>query len=135
MVGAFYQPKAVIIDILSLQTLPEREISAGLAEVIKYGLIREPKFFEWLEANVESIKALDTPALAYAIKESCACKDEVVEIDEKEDGGIIKDFEMRIPRQEVKFIRIFAKNKAFFPDWHKGAGKPAWIFIDEGWVK
>lgn len=86
MVGAFYQPKAVIIDILSLQTLPEREISAGLAEVIKYGLIRELSFFEWLEDNIESLKALDAQVVAYAIKESCACKAEVVEIDEKEGG-------------------------------------------------
>jgi 3-dehydroquinate synthase len=86
MVGAFYQPKAVIIDILSLQTLPEREISAGLAEVIKYGLIREPNFFSWLENNIEALKSLDAQALTYAIKESCACKAEVVEIDEKEGG-------------------------------------------------
>lgn len=86
MVGAFYQPKAVIIDILSLQTLPQREISAGLAEVIKYGLIRELSFFEWLEINIESLKALDARVLAHAIKESCACKAEVVGIDEKEGG-------------------------------------------------
>lgn len=86
MIGAFYQPKAVIIDILSLQTLPEREVSAGLAEVIKYGLIRESGFFSWLEANIEQLRSLDTQALAYAIKVSCACKAEVVEIDEKEGG-------------------------------------------------
>ncbi len=86
MVGAFYQPKAVIIDILSLQTLPEREISAGLAEVIKYGLIRETDFFNWLDGNIELLRSLDTQALAYAIKASCACKAEVVEIDEKEGG-------------------------------------------------
>ena len=86
MVGAFYQPKAVIIDILSLQTLPKREISAGLAEVIKYGLIREPDFFQWLENNIEALRRLDSKALAYAIKLSCACKAEVVEIDEKEGG-------------------------------------------------
>ncbi len=86
MVGAFYQPKAVIIDILSLQTLPEREISAGLAEVIKYGLIRDAAFFEWLETNISLLKALDATALTYAIQRSCACKAEVVEIDEKEGG-------------------------------------------------
>lgn len=86
MVGAFYQPKAVIIDILSLQTLPEREISAGLAEVIKYGLIREPAFFEWLEDNVEDLRSLNPQAISFAIKASCACKAEVVEIDEKEGG-------------------------------------------------
>tara|TARA_R110001592_G_scaffold86031_5_gene254079 strand:+ start:1177 stop:2256 length:1080 start_codon:yes stop_codon:yes gene_type:complete len=86
MIGAFYQPKAVIIDILSLQTLPEREVSAGLAEVIKYGLIREPDFFFWLESNIDFLKKLDPEALAYAIKVSCSCKAEVVEIDEKEGG-------------------------------------------------
>lgn len=86
MVGAFYQPKAVIIDTLSLQTLPEREISAGLAEVIKYGLIRDAAFFSWLENNVERLRRLDSEALSYAIQVSCACKAEVVEIDEKEGG-------------------------------------------------
>jgi 3-dehydroquinate synthase len=86
MVGAFYQPKAVIIDSLSLQTLPEKEISAGLAEIIKYGLVRESEFFQWLEINIESLRLLDTQSLAYAIKMSCSCKAEVVEIDEKEGG-------------------------------------------------
>jgi 3-dehydroquinate synthase len=86
MVGAFYQPKAVIIDILSLQTLPEREIAAGLAEVIKYGLIRDAGFFTWLEENIESLKRLEAKAVSYAISVSCACKAEVVEIDEKEGG-------------------------------------------------
>lgn len=87
MVGAFYQPKAVIIDILTLQTLPEREVSAGLAEVIKYGLICEPEFFDWIESNIQLIRSFDSKALAYAIKTSCACKAKVVEADEKE-GGI-----------------------------------------------
>jgi 3-dehydroquinate synthase len=86
MVGAFYQPKAVIIDSLSLQTLPEKEISAGLAEIIKYGLVRESEFFQWLEINIESLRCLDAQSLAYAIKMSCSCKAEVVEIDEKESG-------------------------------------------------
>ena len=86
MVGAFYQPKAVVIDILSLQTLPDREISAGLAEIIKYGLIRDAGFFEWLEEHIESLKALDAKAVSHAISVSCACKAEVVEIDEKEGG-------------------------------------------------
>lgn len=86
MVGAFYQPKAVLIDILTLQTLPANEVSAGLAEVIKYGLIRESAFFTWLEENIESLKTLDAATLIYAIKVSCACKAEVVELDEKEGG-------------------------------------------------
>lgn len=84
MIGAFYQPKAVIIDTLSLQTLPEREVSAGLAEVIKYGLIRELSFFEWLEQNVSSLRALDAVSLAHAIEVSCQCKADVVAEDEKE---------------------------------------------------
>lgn len=86
MIGAFYQPKAVIIDTLSLQTLPEREISAGLAEVIKYGLVREPLFFEWLEENIDALRSLDASALAYAIETSCQCKADVVAQDEKEGG-------------------------------------------------
>ena len=86
MIGAFYQPKAVIIDTDTLNTLPEREVSAGLAEVIKYGLIRESEFFQWLELNVDRLKALDAEALTYAIHASCACKAEVVEADEKEGG-------------------------------------------------
>ncbi len=86
MIGAFYQPKAVIIDTLSLQTLPEREVSAGLAEVIKYGLIRDVTFFEWLEVNMPKLKALDIEALRYAIETSCRCKAKVVEADEREGG-------------------------------------------------
>jgi len=86
MIGAFYQPKAVVIDTLSLQTLPEREVSAGIAEIIKYGLIRDVSFFEWLEENVERLVDLDQEALVYAIETSCACKAEVVEADELEGG-------------------------------------------------
>jgi len=86
MIGAFYQPKAVIIDILTLQTLPSEEVSAGLAEVIKYGLIREPDFFSWLESNIDRIRTLDSSALMKAIEISCSCKAEVVELDEKEGG-------------------------------------------------
>lgn len=86
MIGAFYQPKAVIIDTDSLNTLPKREISAGLAEVIKYGLIRDLSFYEWLEQNIEALMALDQEALTYAIKTSCECKAEVVAADEREGG-------------------------------------------------
>jgi len=86
MIGAFYQPKAVLIDILTLQTLPPQEVSAGIAEVIKYGLIRDDDFFVWLEKNIQQIKALNTDILTHAIKTSCACKAEVVEQDEKEGG-------------------------------------------------
>lgn len=86
MIGAFYQPKAVVIDTSTLRTLPEREVSAGLAEVIKYGLIRDFSFFEWLESNMACLKELDESSLRYAILTSCACKARVVEEDETEGG-------------------------------------------------
>ena len=56
-------------------------------------------------------------------------------LDTKADGGIVKEFEIKIPKQNVRYIRFFAKNIGFCPDWHKGAGEPAWIFVDEVWVK
>lgn len=86
MIGAFYQPKAVLIDINSLQTLPKREISAGLAEIIKYGLIWDSAFFEWLEEHIQDLMNLDEHALIYAIQTSCAIKAKVVAEDEKESG-------------------------------------------------
>jgi 3-dehydroquinate synthase len=84
MIGAFYQPQAVVIDTHTLRSLPAREVSAGLAEVIKYGLIRDANFFAWLEANIEALRALDAAALAYAIEVSCRCKADVVAEDERE---------------------------------------------------
>ncbi|KAF0102990.1 MAG: 3-dehydroquinate synthase [bacterium] len=86
MIGAFYQPQLVLADTDTLATLPERELSAGLAEVIKYGLIRDLPFLEWLEANMEKLVARDTDALTYAIRRSCENKAEVVAADEKEAG-------------------------------------------------
>lgn len=86
MIGAFYQPKKVIIDVETLSTLPDREISAGLAEVIKYGLIRDGNFFEWIERNVDGLRARDPDALAEAIERSCRNKAEVVIADETEQG-------------------------------------------------
>jgi 3-dehydroquinate synthase len=86
MIGAFYQPNLVLADIATLDTLPDRELQAGLAEVIKYGLIRDPEFFVWLEANIEKLLARDKVALAYAIHRSCANKAEVVAADERETG-------------------------------------------------
>lgn len=86
MVGAFHQPQVVLIDTDTLATLPSREIPAGLAEVIKYGLIRDLPFLEWLENSIEALNALDTEALSEAIFRSCACKAEVVAIDEHEGG-------------------------------------------------
>ncbi|WP_038053138.1 3-dehydroquinate synthase [Thioalkalivibrio sp. ALJ1] len=87
MIGAFHQPRAVIIDTDTLKTLPERELRAGLAEVIKYGLIRDAEFFTWLEEHIDRLRTLDPEALAFAIRRSCACKAEVVAADERE-GGI-----------------------------------------------
>ena len=86
MIGAFYQPKLVLADISTLDTLPDRELAAGLAEVIKYGLIRDPEFFDWLEVNLEKLLARDKSALAYAVHRSCANKAEVVVADERESG-------------------------------------------------
>ncbi|WP_045224534.1 3-dehydroquinate synthase [Methyloterricola oryzae] len=86
MIGAFYQPQCVLADTAVLSTLPDRELSAGLAEVIKYGLIRDLDFFIWLEANLDSLLARDAQALAYAIERSCINKAEVVAADEKEAG-------------------------------------------------
>jgi 3-dehydroquinate synthase len=90
MVGAFWQPRMVLADTDTLRTLPERELSAGLAEVIKYGLIRDLPFLEWIEANMAQMMARDAEALAFAIERSCANKAEVVAGDEREtakDGG------------------------------------------------
>lgn len=87
MVGAFYQPKCVIIDVDSLQTLPDRELSAGLAEIIKYGLIMDEEFFLWLEENIGALMQRDPEALGYAIERSCADKAAIVSADEKESGN------------------------------------------------
>ncbi|HDZ56931.1 MAG TPA: 3-dehydroquinate synthase [Pseudomonas xinjiangensis] len=86
MIGAFYQPKAVLIDTQSLGTLPDREISAGLAEIIKYGLIRDIAFLDWLELNMPALRALEPGAITEAIARSCAIKAEVVAVDEREGG-------------------------------------------------
>ncbi|WP_089726858.1 3-dehydroquinate synthase [Candidatus Thiosymbion oneisti] len=86
MIGAFHQPRAVIADTDTLDTLPDSELAAGIAEVIKYGLIRDPAFFAWLEANIEQLRARDPDALAYAIERSCRNKAEVVAADELEAG-------------------------------------------------
>ncbi|CAH0152214.1 3-dehydroquinate synthase [Pseudomonas sp. Bi70] len=86
MVGAFYQPQAVLIDTRSLDTLPPRELSAGLAEVIKYGLICDEPFLGWLEENMSALRSLDQAALTEAIERSCAAKARVVGADEKETG-------------------------------------------------
>jgi 3-dehydroquinate synthase len=86
MIGAFYQPQRVICDLSVLQTLPPRELSAGLAEVIKYGPIYDMAFFDWIEANIDGLKACDPQAMAYAVKRSCEIKAHVVGQDEREAG-------------------------------------------------
>ncbi|WP_448212607.1 3-dehydroquinate synthase [Colwellia sp. MEBiC06753] len=86
MVGAFYQPNAVIIDINTLSTLPSREFAAGMAEVIKYGILGDSKFFDWLVQNKVAIKAQDTELLREVIARCCQCKAEIVAEDEKEAG-------------------------------------------------
>ncbi len=86
MIGAFYQPRLVLADLSTLDTLPERELAAGLAEVIKYGLIRDPEFFAWLENHLDALLARDKTALAHAVARSCANKAEVVAADERETG-------------------------------------------------
>lgn len=86
MIGAFYQPQLVLADIDTLKTLPPREFSAGVAEVIKYGLIRDAKFFDWLEANMAKLMQLDEQVLSEAIYRSCQNKADVVAKDEHEQG-------------------------------------------------
>lgn len=87
MIGAFYQPQAVLIDINTLQTLPVRELRAGLAEVVKYGLISDEPFYRWLQDQMPRLLAREEAALAEAIERSCAIKAQVVAADERE-GGI-----------------------------------------------
>jgi 3-dehydroquinate synthase len=86
MIGAFYQPAAVLIDIDMLRSLPDRELSAGIAEVIKYGCILDAEFFDWLEANMDRLMAREPGVLASAIYRSCELKAQVVASDERESG-------------------------------------------------
>jgi 3-dehydroquinate synthase len=86
LIGAFHQPAAVFADTDALRTLPDRELRAGLAEVIKYGLIVDREFFDWLEGNAAPLLARDTEALTHAIKRSCEIKAEIVARDEREQG-------------------------------------------------
>jgi 3-dehydroquinate synthase len=86
MIGAFYQPKAVITDTTTLDTLPDNQLSAGLAEVVKYGLIRDPEFLDWLESNVDALRRREHDALTHAIEQSCRNKAELVARDEHEHG-------------------------------------------------
>jgi hypothetical protein len=86
MIGAFYQPQRVICDLDTLKTLPPRELSAGLAEVIKYGPIADMDFLDWIESNIDALMARDPSALAHAVRRSCEIKAHVVGQDERESG-------------------------------------------------
>lgn len=86
MIGAFYQPQCVIADTRTLNTLEDRQLASGIAEVIKYGLINDYAFFEWLEQNIDALKQRDPAALAYAIERSCQDKADIVAKDETEQG-------------------------------------------------
>ncbi|MGL9769799.1 MAG: 3-dehydroquinate synthase [Sodalis sp. (in: enterobacteria)] len=86
MIGAFYQSTSVVIDLDCLSTLPRRELSSGLAEVIKYGIILDAAFFTWLEDNLEALLAMDPQALAYCIRRCCELKANIVAMDEREQG-------------------------------------------------
>jgi 3-dehydroquinate synthase len=84
MIGAFHQPRAVLCDLAALDSLPARELSAGLAEVIKYGPIADAEFLDWIQAHIDSLRARDTHALAHAVRRSCEIKAAVVAADERE---------------------------------------------------
>ena len=86
LIGAFHQPQVVLIDTATLETLPDRELKAGLAEVIKHGAICDAEFFAWLEANMAALLRRDPEALAHAIRRSCEIKAEIVAADEREAG-------------------------------------------------
>ena len=86
MIGAFHQPRVVLADVATLETLPVRELRAGLAEVIKHGAIRDPVFFDWLEANLDRLLAREPDALVHAVVRSCEIKGEIVGQDERETG-------------------------------------------------
>ena len=86
MIGAFHQPLAVVCDLRVLATLPARELSAGLAEVIKYGPIHDMAFFDWIEAHIDALRACEPAALAHAVERSCQIKADVVGQDERESG-------------------------------------------------
>ena len=86
MIGAFHQPRCVLADTGTLNTLDDRQLAAGIAEVIKYGLIREPEFYRWLDSNMTELRNRNTQALTYAIEKSCQCKADIVAADERESG-------------------------------------------------
>jgi 3-dehydroquinate synthase len=88
MVGAFWQPRGVVIDVATLDSLPDREFRAGMAEVVKYGVIQDAEFFAYLEKNTAAINERDATVLTYIVKRCCRLKADVVEKDEREETGL-----------------------------------------------
>jgi 3-dehydroquinate synthase len=88
MVGAFWQPRGVVVDVDVLKTLPDREFRAGMAEVVKYGVIQDAEFFAYLEANLDKVNARDAAVLTYIVERCCRLKADVVEKDEREETGL-----------------------------------------------
>ncbi len=86
MIGAFHQPLAVVADIATLDTLPQRELAAGIAEIVKYGVIRDSSFFDWLESHMPQLLARDPDVVSHAIRRSCEIKADIVALDERESG-------------------------------------------------
>ncbi|OYV46088.1 MAG: 3-dehydroquinate synthase [Halothiobacillus sp. 20-53-49] len=107
MIGAFYQPRCVIADIQTLNTLPDRELSAGLAEVIKYGLLWDVDFLDWIEENMAKLRSRDAQALHHAITRSCAIKADIVHQDERE-GGLRALLNAGLPTQSPAALAIDA---------------------------
>jgi 3-dehydroquinate synthase len=113
LVGAFHQPRAVLADLDTLRTLPSRELRAGLAEVIKYGLIDDAGFLAWLEQHLDALLALDPAALAHAVRRSCEIKARIVALDEREQG----------PRALLNFGHTFGhaiETAAGYGEWLHG---------------
>ncbi len=124
LIGAFYQPRRVYIDVKTLRTLPKKEIRGGLAEVIKYGVIKDKEFFEFLEENIESVFSFVADILIHIIKRSCEIKGNIVELDEKESnlrkilnfghtiGHAIENlYDYKIPHGEAISIGMVAEGK------------------------
>jgi 3-dehydroquinate synthetase len=126
LVGAFHQPKLVLADTDILATLPERELRAGYAEIVKYGLLGDAEFFEWLEAHGQNVLARDEAAIAYAVYASCRAKADIVAADEREGGCgpclilVIHLLTPSKPRQGMMVACYMAKPSAQALAWRLG---------------
>lgn len=121
MIGAFYQPASVVVDLDCLKTLPARELASGLAEVIKYGIILDGEFFTWLEENMDALLRLDGQAMAYCIRRCCELKAEVVAADERETGlrALLRIWGIRlVMRSKPKWVTVTGFTvKLSQPEW------------------